>query len=58
MNSYKSRLVKLFPFFFATPPDYLSVNFIFVAQVARDPATDFSDFGEAAVKIPDGWFSL
>ena len=58
MNSAKSRLVKLFRFFTTPQEDSPSVDFLFMAQAARNPAIEFLVFGEAAVKSPGGWFSL
>ena len=58
MNSAKSRLVKLFRFFAKAQEDSLSVDFLFVAQAAQNPAIDFLAFEEAAVKDRGGWFSL
>ena len=58
MNFAKSSLVKIFRFFTTPQEDSLSVDFLFVAQAARNPAIEFLVFGEAAVKIPGWWFSL
>ena len=49
MNSAKFRLVKLFRFFVTAREDSPSVDFLFLAQAARNPAIDFLFFGEAAV---------
>ena len=56
MKSAKSRLVKLFHFFTIPQEHSLSVVFLFVAKTARNTATDFLVFGEAAVTAPvDGF---
>ena len=57
MNSAKSRLVKLFHFFEAPQEDFLSADFLLVAEAAQNPAIDLF-FGEAGVKSPSGLFSL
>ena len=58
MNSSKFRLATPFRIFATSWEDYLSVDFLFLAQVARNHAVDFSSFGETAVRSPGGWFSL
>ena len=58
MSSTKSRLVKLFHFFATAQEDSPSLDFIFVAQAARNPAIDFLVFEEApATSLVDGFHS-
>ena len=58
MISAKYRLVKLFRFLETEQEDFPSVDFLLVAQAAKNLAIDFPVFGEAAAKNPGGWFSL